>query len=460
MPDGMTHHTTNPEPLPLRLARSISLANQTNLSFPFVIEMPIAKISVIDWLATQSGRPKFYWRGRDGDMEIGGVGIGCQPAVKGLSSIKAAEKTIELLHDRKLFFIGGRCFDWQRKRDEIGKSFPEEIFYIPQHAIIKQNGRCHYRYCVTISPEDRPEEKMGLINEGINKPEIDLKSRSAAKTLPAPTKTESRPDWTGWQSQVSKTLQAINSGNIEKLVLARRTDYYFDEPPDPFELLFQLERKHQRSFELLYQVESGETFISVTPERLYRRDGRQLQMDALSSTMARGQTEAEDRKREREFLQSNKERQEHDYVIQGVLQSVGPLCRQKPTAGETSLLKLDCIQHLRTSLTATVKDDVSDGDVMESLHPTPAVGGVPTAAALTMMRQLESFDRGWYAAPVGFVGQSGAEFAVAIRSLVVRGNIVSVFTGAGIVHGSDAEKEWRELESKDILRPLLPGVIS
>jgi len=456
----MTHHAANLESLPQRLAQVASLANKTRLSLPFVIDIPLTDMGVIDWLAVQPTKPKFYWCGRSREMEIGGVGVGYKPTLNNLSSIVNIEKILTLLHDKNLFFVGGRCFDPMRKRDELWKSFPQEIFYIPQHAIIKQDGKCRYCYCVTINPGDCPEEKIKLINEEINKPEIGFRSKPVSKTFPPPTKTEFNPDRDKWQSQVLKILQAIDSDNIEKLVLARRTDYHFDEMTDPFELLLQLKIKHQHGFRVLYQVESGETFISVTPERLYRRDGRQLQIDALSSTTARGQTEAEDREREREFIHDNKELREHDYVIRGILRSIEPLCSQKPTAGKTSLLKLERIQHMRTELTARLKSSVGDSDVIESLHPTPAVGGVPTLPGLAMIRQMESFDRGWYAAPVGFVSFARAEFAVAIRSLLMRDKVVSVFTGAGIVRGSDAEKEWRELESKDILCPFFPGVIT
>jgi menaquinone-specific isochorismate synthase len=85
---------------------------------------------------------------------------------------------------------------------------------------------------------------------------------------------------------------------------------------------------------------------------------------------------------------------------------------------------------------------------MAALHPTPAVCGEPPEAAVAQIRALEPFDRGWYAGPVGFVGRDETRFAVGIRSALVQGDEVALFTGAGVVEGSDSTAEWQELEAK------------
>jgi menaquinone-specific isochorismate synthase len=91
---------------------------------------------------------------------------------------------------------------------------------------------------------------------------------------------------------------------------------------------------------------------------------------------------------------------------------------------------------------------VTDAEVLLALHPTPAVGGYPRREALEEIRALEPFDRGWYAGPVGWIGAEGSEFAVGIRSGLVRGNSLALFSGAGIVAGSVPEDEWAEIEQK------------
>jgi menaquinone-specific isochorismate synthase len=111
-------------------------------------------------------------------------------------------------------------------------------------------------------------------------------------------------------------------------------------------------------------------------------------------------------------------------------------------------MKLARSRHLRAGLRATLRPDVSTADLLAALHPTPAVGGTPHRRALALIRKLEPFDRGWYAGPVGWIGPEAADFAVAIRSGLVAEHRLALFSGAGLVEGSEAESEWDEIEQK------------
>ena len=105
------------------------------------------------------------------------------------------------------------------------------------------------------------------------------------------------------------------------------------------------------------------------------------------------------------------------------------------------LAKLNRLQHLKVRFQGHLCDGVSDADLLAALHPTPAVAGYPREASLRFLREHEPFDRGWYAGPVGWIGADATEFAVAIRSTLIEGNRAHLFSGAGIVAGSDAEQE-------------------
>jgi menaquinone-specific isochorismate synthase len=104
--------------------------------------------------------------------------------------------------------------------------------------------------------------------------------------------------------------------------------------------------------------------------------------------------------------------------------------------------------HLITPFEGKLKEDVSDEDILEALHPTPAVAGTPKDQALNTIRRTENFSRGWYAGPLGYVGLDWVEFVVGIRSGVVKGKELSVYAGAGIVKGSRPKDEWNEIENK------------
>jgi menaquinone-specific isochorismate synthase len=112
------------------------------------------------------------------------------------------------------------------------------------------------------------------------------------------------------------------------------------------------------------------------------------------------------------------------------------------------LVKLPHIQHILRTIEGDLGGGESDLEILRALHPTPAVGGYPADLALNAIKELEPFERGWYAGPVGWVGPDAAEFAVAIRSGLVSGNTLSLYSGAGIVPGSRPEAEWDEIENK------------
>ena len=132
---------------------------------------------------------------------------------------------------------------------------------------------------------------------------------------------------------------------------------------------------------------------------------------------------------------------------------LAPLCESNHHLRTPKVMPLRNCQHLHTPFDATLKSDVSDTALIQSLHPTPAVGGLPRDAALAWLDVHEPFDRGIYAAPVGWVDRKGADFAVAIRSAIVREETLALYAGAGIVPGSKAEEEWAEINQK--MRSLL-----
>jgi menaquinone-specific isochorismate synthase len=154
---------------------------------------------------------------------------------------------------------------------------------------------------------------------------------------------------------------------------------------------------------------------------------------------------------------SPKDRHEHQLVVNNLQAILAELCdsvtiessaerafRQR----ELTILKLNKVQHLYTQCHGTLTANLTDADILPKLHPTPAVGGFPRPQALKLIQELEPFERGWYAAPVGWIGADEAEFAVAIRSGLIDRDRLLLFAGAGIVRGSQPEEEWAEIENK------------
>jgi len=126
-----------------------------------------------------------------------------------------------------------------------------------------------------------------------------------------------------------------------------------------------------------------------------------------------------------------------------------PLATAVDSAATPELLSLATVHHLRTPIRATLRAGVGVLDVAAALHPTPAVGGAPAAAAHALRRRVEDLERGWYAGPIGWMAPNGdGVLTLALRSALLAGDRAYTFAGAGIVRGSDPEKEWQETELK------------
>ena len=214
------------------------------------------------------------------------------------------------------------------------------------------------------------------------------------------------------------------------------------------DLLGRLIAATENCYRFCFRLDDQRAFLGATPERLFRRQGQWLQSEIIAGTRPRDDDPVRDDRLALELLGSTKDQLEHDIVRKSVRQRLYGCVQDLRVDQHASVLKLARKQHLVSRVEGRLHDGVSDGQLIERLHPTPAVGGYPTENALGEIDRLESFDRGWYAAPVGWVSQEAAEFAVAIRSGLVVDRRLSVYSGAGIVPGSVPEEEWDEIEHK------------
>ncbi len=240
------------------------------------------------------------------------------------------------------------------------------------------------------------------------------------------------PNYKTWEQNVKEVLESP----CEKVVLARATRFELAEPICPFSLLSSLKGKNR----FLFQFAPDTAFIGTSPETLYRRVERKVESAAIAGTRPL-EVDAE------ELLASAKDQKEVALVREMIERELSPLCTRLEV-GKQEVLKTPSLQHLHYPFTAALKGGVGDQELLKALHPTPAVGGTPREEALAAIARLEPFDRGWYAAPVGYISKEASHHLVAIRSALIQGSSITLFAGAGIVPGSHPESEWAELESK------------
>ena len=256
---------------------------------------------------------------------------------------------------------------------------------------------------------------------------------------------------------VASAVGAIGQGELQKVVLARTLA--LDGELDAVKVLDRLRRRNPACATFAF-TSGPATFLGATPEELVTLDGPRLHTVALAGTAPRGDSAEADERLAAGLLGSAKNRSEHRFVVDGITEALTGLGLVDPAPAEPGLMRLNRLQHLRTPITAQVqrrRTGASDMDVLRAagvLHPTAAVGGAPTGAALEFIAGHEGFDRGWYAAPVGWCDLDGnGELGVALRCALTGPGGTHLFAGAGIVVDSDPDDELEETAMK--LRALL-----
>ncbi|KAK3133165.1 hypothetical protein QOZ80_6AG0533210 [Eleusine coracana subsp. coracana] len=259
------------------------------------------------------------------------------------------------------------------------------------------------------------------------------------------------PTKASWDLAVTKALQMIKGRHSElvKVVLARCSRYITDTCIDPIELLASLKIEGQNAYQFCIQPPDAPAFVGNSPEQLFHRKYLNISSEALAGTRARGKTRADDFQIGRDLLLSSKEDIEFTIVRDSIKKKLEMICDEVVVHPTKALRKLPRVQHLSAQLAARIRNEDDEFDILNTLHPSPAVCGLPTKEARYFIRDYEIFDRGMYAGPVGWFGGAESEFAVGIRSaLLGKGHSTLVYAGAGIVEGTNPSFEWDELDLK------------
>ena len=410
------------------------------------LAVPVGPVKPFRWLRGQSLFPRLCWSGREDGFGVAAVGVADLQESYAPESPDALRKRLAPLLASgapQARYYGGLRFDPLREPDAEWAAFGAYLFVLPRFEVHtgKEDATL---VCNLVLPRDA--ERSAEILEQIERLSFPQGTIDAA--LPAPISRTDDPEREGWGRNIELALAAFSEGRLDKVVLARRTEFFFAQEVDVALLAESLKDATPGCFHFYVEPEEGAAFVSASPERLFRREGRAIESEAVAGTRPRGVSEADDAELRDELLRSEKERAEHEHVRVGIAETLGPLCEELEVEEGVSEMKLARRRHLISTVRGVLREGVRDVEVLRALHPTAAVGGYPRAEALEEIRALEPFDRGWYAGPVGWMGLDSSEFAVGIRSGLVRGNRLALFSGAGIVAGSVPGSEWAEIEQK------------
>jgi len=248
-----------------------------------------------------------------------------------------------------------------------------------------------------------------------------------------------------WQAAVTEAVRRIDTGGLDKVVLARDVVVTTDAPVDTRYLLTHLAARYPSCWTF-----SVDGLVGATPEMLVRRIGTSVTSRVLAGTMRRSSDATRDDSLATALLDSAKDHAEHEYAVRSVALALAAHCTDLDVPETPRLLRLANVQHLATDVSGVLADGAPVLALAASLHPTAAVCGTPTERAFAVIRELEGMDRGRYAGPIGWVDARGdGEFGIALRCASVEApDRLRLYAGCGLVSGSEAELELAESQAK------------
>jgi salicylate biosynthesis isochorismate synthase/menaquinone-specific isochorismate synthase len=324
---------------------------------------------------------------------------------------------------------------------------------LPELSICRSGGRVFLTLNAVVHPGDDTEAKAKALEARL----AGLRSDPLPLLDPHPTSrveiSSVRPPG-DFERMIAAATERIGAGEMSKVVLAREVLVRAGAAHDPAALFGAIRQQFSSCF--CFCCGTPEVaFVGASPELLLRRSGASVSTVALAGSTRRSSDPAVDDHLGEQLLRSDKDRREHAIVAERITRKLRPHAVWVQAAPEPEIVKVANIQHLATPIVAQLAEPRSAVELAGLMHPTPAVGGEPWPEAAVAIAELERMDRGWYAGPVGWMDATeDGEFCVALRSALLLDREAHLYSGVGVVAGSDPAAELAETEIK--LGALLP----
>jgi menaquinone-specific isochorismate synthase len=416
----------------------------------------------VDWLIGQDDPIKTYWSNRNKNFCV--AGIGCADILSSnlkeyshdhyfIKDIFAIIKSRISNTDKPVKYFGCLAFDENDRMDSLWESFGKAYFLVPRVEICRIDKKTFIACNIFYNPSGNKSKKYifeeikqfvknmhPLSNQG-----EDIKIKYEQRN--------DNPQKEKWLINIIGAISTFDFEKVNKIVLSRKTIFKLKEKISPVLLLMLLKKINIETYDYCFQNKENNGFIGCTPELLYSRIKDKIYSEALAGTILRGKSAKEEKEFGEDLLKSKKDSDEYKFVFDYIKNELEKLCKTVKIINKKEILKLSYVQHIYSRFEGILKPDTDDFKIISSIHPTPAVSGYPKQNIRALIKRYETFYRGFYAGPVGWIGKDSSEFVVGIRSGIINNNYLSVFSGAGIVQKSSPEAEWNEIENK--ISPLL-----
>lgn len=404
---------------------------------------------------------RMFWQNREKTFTLVGIGhahvLSTDKKTGRFEKIKndwtsLCNQIVNEEHSVQPVLFGGFSFDPLNEKPSEWTRFPQAYFAVPTFQLILKGEQAFVSiHLITEEQESFAEfdamrkERDKLIHSA-QVTEVDKYDKPLAIG-----RTELRKE--EYLDSIGRVTDIIKAKEVEKVVIARALELEFEDNLSPSSALYQVSNEQPESF--LFGLEAEEQFFfGATPERLVKVESQKALSTCLAGSTPRGKTVEKDAELGEALLKDPKNRAEHQYVVKMISEVFEDYCSGTVVPKLPKLLKIRDIQHLYTPVEGKLNPGATLFDLVEVLHPTPALGGEPKLEALHMIREHEAMNRGYYAAPIGWIDAKGnGEFAVAIRSALLDGEKAYLYAGGGIVADSTPESEYDETWVK--FRPML-----
>jgi menaquinone-specific isochorismate synthase len=336
--------------------------------------------------------------------------------------------------------------------------------FLPSWQVVRQGGSHFVVINAKIDQYSRADMLTDNLNDSIKrikKVPSDLFHSAPLKSVKLGTPMEEFD----YEKAVGVALSRIKEGELSKIVLARKLTYPISNELPTFSIAHALRERFPDCFTFCLATPGNGMMVGSTPETLAKVSGNSLETEALAGSAPRGPSAGKDAHWGKTLLARDKEALEHRLVIDSMKRRLASIGLDSCEEGRSRLLRLANLQHIRTPLRATLPPGIHPFDALAALHPTPAMGGTPRAAALSAVRKLEGSPRGWYSGVTGWLDSKGrGEFIVPIRCGKITHDTLTLYAGAGLVEGSVPEQEkietdWKLQAMLEVItgRTTLPG---
>lgn len=356
-----------------------------------------------------------------------------------------------VIGDLDIPFTGPHFFTSFTFQDEVSDEdlFPSARVFLPRWQVVRSNSVC----CAVANVAIGSESNLTLLAQKVWGAHQKFNVFDYRQVLLDGKDDESRfieLGGVGWyEKAVGKAMACIKGGDFQKIVIARELDIEGSRLFDPLTSLNRLREKFPQCTSCFVSNGLGQSFITTSPERLLKVEKGRIKTEAVAGSAPRGESAIEDVQFGKNLLESDKDLREHRFVVDSIVERLEVLNMVPEYKKMPGLKKLANVQHLCTPIEAEMAESLHFLDIAAVLHPTPAVCGTPLNVTREMISDIENFERGLYAGVMGWFNAYGdGELVVGIRSALIDGQKARLYTGSGIVEGSDPDSERRETDIK------------